>query len=71
VRLSDGSILPCNLLLIAVGLRPEREMIWKLQSPPWLHLCGNCRSVHPMVEAVVSEGKQAGMLAWKNIRGGL
>ena len=71
VRLSDGSILPCNLLLIAAGLRPERELIWKLQSPLWLHLCGNCHAVHPMVEAVVSEGKQAGILAWENIRGGL
>lgn len=71
VRLSDGRIVPCNLLLVAVGLRPEQELIWKLQSPPWLHLCGNCHAVHPMVEAVVNEGKQAGILAWENIGGGL
>lgn len=60
--------LPCKTLLIAAGLIPERELISKLGSPDWLHICGNCRAVHPMVEAVVNEGKQAGRTALKHMR---
>ena len=70
-RLSDGRVLPCKTLLIAAGLRPEREVVCDLGSPNWLHLCGNCNHVHPMVEAVVNEGKQAGIAAYENIRGSL
>lgn len=69
--LSDGRYLPCKTLLIAAGLRPERELISDLGSPDWLHLCGNCDHVHPMVEAVIHKGNQAGRTAWENIRGSL
>ena len=65
-----GEYLPCRTLLIAVGLRPERELVFGLGEPEWLHICGNCNQVHPMVEAVIQEGKQAGISAWKKIRGG-
>ena len=71
VTLSDGTFLPCRVLLIAAGLRPERELIAELGEPDWLHLCGNCSTVHPIVEAVVSEGEQAGIAAFENIRGSL
>lgn len=71
VSLADGRYLPCKNLLIAAGLRPERELIRNLGQPEWLHICGNCSMVHPMVEAVVNEGTQAGKAAWKNIRGAL
>lgn len=63
-----GIAIPCKTLLIAAGLRPERELVCHLGEPEWLHICGNCRTVHPMVEAVVSEGKQAGMAALKGVR---
>ena len=63
-----GSMLPCQTLLIAAGLRPERELIAHLGNPEWLHTCGNCSNVHPMVEAVVNEGKQAGQAALKQMR---
>ena len=66
--LSGGEYIPCNTLLIAVGLRPERELVFGLGQPGWLFSCGNCRTVHPMVEAVVNEGKQAGIAAWKRIK---
>ena len=69
--LSDGRYLPCKILLIAAGLRPERELVYVLGNPNWLHLCGNCNHVHPMVEAVIHEGKQAGRTAYENIRGSL
>jgi len=63
-----GEYLSCKTLLIAVGLRPERELTAHLGNPEWLHLCGNCHRVHPMVEAVVQEGKQAGLAAMNNMR---
>ena len=71
VSLKNGEYLPCRTLLIAAGLRPERELVYGMEHHPWLHICGNCSKVHPMVEAVVNEGKQAGKTAWENIRGTL
>ncbi len=63
-----GTHLPCRTLLAAVGLRPERELVARLENPDWLHICGNCSKVHPMVEAVVQEGKQAGKAAYEHTR---
>ena len=71
VTTTEGRFLPCRTLLIAAGLRPERELIFGLGSPDWLHLCGNCSAVHPMVEGVVNEGRQVGIAAWEKIRGSL
>ena len=68
---ATGEKLPCKTLLIAAGLIPERELISHLGSPDWLHICGNCRTVHPMVEAVVNEGKQAGIAATEKLEGAL
>ena len=69
--LSDGTYIPCRLLLIAAGLRPERELIAGLGNEDWIQLCGNCNTVHPMVEGVVNEGKKAGIKACEIIRGSL
>ena len=71
VILSDGTFLPCKTLLVAAGLQPERDLIWDLEGVDWLHICGNCNTVHPIVEAVVSEGEQAGISAYEKIRGSL
>ena len=68
---AKGVELPCKTLLIAVGLRPERELVLGLEHCDWLHICGNCNQVHPMVEAVTNEGKQAGKAAIENLRGAL
>ena len=68
VKTADGRLLPCKMLLIAAGLRPEQELIRHLGQPHWLHICGNASKVHPMVEAVVNEGKQAGKTAWENCK---
>ena len=67
VVVSDTMRIPCATLLIV----PERELIFGLEQADWIHVCGNCRTVHPMVEAVVNEGKQAGIAAWEAIRGSL
>lgn len=71
VIVSENLQLPCKTLLIAVGLRPERELVSHLGEPEWLHLCGNCSTVHSIVESVVEEGKLAGMAAIERIRGAL
>lgn len=71
VVLSDGTFLPCRTLLVAAGLRPERELIWKVEEADWLHVCGNCSVVHPIVEAAVREGEQAGIAAWEKVRGSI
>lgn len=63
-----GTAIACKTFLIAAGLRPERELVSYLGNPEWLHICGNCNRVHPMVEAVVQEGKQAGQAALKQMR---
>ena len=70
-KLSDGTVISCRTLLIAAGLRPERELIAGLEDAAWITLCGNCSMVHPMVEGVVNEGRKAGRRACENIRGGL
>ena len=67
-RLSGGEWIACKTLLTAVGLRPERTLISGLENQPWLHLCGNCNTVHPMVEGVLSEAIQAGIAAWEQMR---
>ena len=67
VRTAHGRCIPCRTLLIAAGLRPEQQLVRKLGNPEWLHICGNASKVHPMVEAVVNEGRQAGIQAAKNI----
>lgn len=59
-------LVPCKTLLIAVGLKPDRQLIRGLESEPWITLCGNCHHVHAMVEGVVAEGTEAGT---KNSRG--
>ncbi len=68
LRLSDGRILPCATLLIAVGLVPERELVRDIENEDWLQLCGNCKAVHPMVEGVAAEGIQAGITAFERIK---
>lgn len=68
VALSSGAVIPCKALLIAVGMRPEREILVGLGNPEWLHLCGNCKTVHPVVEAVINEGKLAGQTAFEHMR---
>lgn len=69
VVLSGGETLPCRTLLIAVGLIPDQELIRGLNHPSWLQICGNCNQVHSMVEAVVKEGKAAGIAACACLRG--
>lgn len=50
------TFIPCDTLLTAVGLIPERELIKPLEAdgalPDWLHCCGNCDYIHEIVDSV-------------------
>ena len=63
VLLSDGSVIPCKTLLIAAGLKPDRTLVHTLENKDWLHLCGNCNKIYPMVEGVIQDGRQAALRA--------
>jgi len=71
VLLSNDTHLPCRTLLIAAGLVPEQELIRNLSVnaglPDWVHVCGNARQVHPIADGVVSDGNQAGRLAYEQL----
>lgn len=64
----EERVISCSSLLVAAGLRPDRSLLFGLGSPQWLHLSGNCHIVHPMVEAVTAEGRQAAAAACDKMR---
>lgn len=55
---------PCDTLLIAAGLIPDRALADRLTGggplPGWLKLCGNCDHVHDVVDAVTREALALG-----------
>lgn len=69
IILQNGTTIPCRTLLIAAGLVPEQELVRNLISdsglPAWVHICGNARQVHPIVDGVVSDGERAGNISYK------
>lgn len=70
---ADGSFdmtrkeyIRCNLLLIACGLIPEREVIAGLDgvgAAQGLFVCGNALRAHDLADQVTQEGLRAGMAA--------
>ena len=65
-NLVSGSekVLPCDTLITALGLVPERSAAEKLCGeegfPDWLHLCGNADHVHEIVDSVTTESLELG-----------
>lgn len=62
-NLADGAeqYIPCDTLVTAVGLIPERELVDGLEPlPDWLRLCGNCESIHEIVDSVSSQAESVG-----------
>ncbi len=55
---------PCDTLIVAAGLTPERTLLQGLESggelPDWLYLSGNCEHVHDIVDAVTREALTLG-----------
>jgi len=56
---------PCDTLISAVGMIPDNVLVSKLNRPEWLSLCGNCRTVHTIVDSAVLEAVQVGRAAVK------
>ena len=63
-HLERGSeeLMPCDTLVTALGLIPERELIRGLGDPAWLSLAGNCHRVHDLVDSAVAEAETVGAL---------
>ncbi len=70
--LEDGSLdmarreyIRCNVLLVACGLIPEREVIDGLDAGPeeGLFVCGNANVPHDLADQVTQEGLEAGRAA--------
>ena len=53
-------LLPCDTLVTALGLIPERELVRGLGDPAWLSLAGNCHRVHDLVDSAVAEAEAIG-----------
>ena len=52
--------MPCDTLVTALGLIPERELVRGLGDSDWLFLAGNCRRVHDLVDSAVAEAEAIG-----------
>ena len=55
--------IPCDTLVTAVGLIPERALVSGLGAPDWLSFAGNCHHVHELVDSAVAEAASVGRLA--------
>lgn len=64
----EASYLPCDTLVTALGLIPEREAARGLGEPEWLYLAGNCRRVHDLVDSAVKEAERIGREAAAALR---
>lgn len=53
------TLVPCDTLVTAVGLIPERELAAPLlregEAPDWLSFAGNCDRIHEIVDSVSTE----------------
>jgi len=64
-RLDSGAetYLPCDTLIAAVGLVPERELLSAFPPdaplPGWLRCAGNCEAIHDIVDAVSAHAADA------------
>lgn len=67
-RDAGEEIISCRMLVVAVGLIPERALAERIAPRPWLQLCGNSKRIHTLVEGVVQEGRQAGIAACEKLR---
>ena len=56
----ERELLPCNTLVTAIGLVPERELIRGLEEAHWLSLAGNCSKVHDLADSAAAEGAKIG-----------
>ena len=72
LKTGEITFLPCAVLITALGLIPEQELISdfleKDSLPDWLSLSGNCSFVHEIVDSVSAEAEKAGLSAAKKLQ---
>lgn len=69
VVLSDGREIDCRSLIVAAGLKCDTSLLWKFENlPQWIHLCGNCREIHSMVESAVRQSAVTASYVAERIR---
>ena len=57
----EEKLIPCDTLIVSVGLIPEQELISGFDSiPEWLSLCGNCERVYEIVDSVTMQAEAVG-----------
>jgi len=60
-------VIPCDTLVISVGLVPERELAEEACEggviPPWLFICGNAEHVHQIVDSAEAQAEEIGRKA--------
>ena len=56
----ERELIPCDTLVTAIGLVPERELIRGLEEEPWLSLARNCSRVHELADSAAAEGAKVG-----------
>ncbi|MCR5087901.1 MAG: NAD(P)/FAD-dependent oxidoreductase [Oscillospiraceae bacterium] len=61
-HLDSGSreLIPCDTLVTALGLIPERELIRGLEGARWITAVGNCSHVHDLADSAAAEAAQIG-----------
>ena len=63
IRSGVRDFIPCDTLITALGLIPERKLVRGLEDRDWLALAGNCRTVHDIVDSAAAEGEKIGRMA--------
>lgn len=71
IRTGEEKFIPCKSLIVAAGMQPEQDLVRGLENMEWLHLCGNCARIHPVVEGVIQDGLRAGTAACEKLRGSI
>ncbi len=56
----ERELLPCDTLVTAIGLIPERELARGLGEPSWLFYAGNCHHIHDIADSAAAEGEKVG-----------
>ena len=55
----------CDTLITAIGLVPERELVFGLEEAAWLSFAGNCSRVHELADSAAAEGAKIGRAVGK------
>ncbi len=59
IKTNERHLIPCQTLITAIGLTPDRSLIEDFENmPQWITLCGNSDYVHEIVDAVSMQAEE-------------